>query len=36
MPNMKAKLEHHTKVTDEYGNVLEIKVWKRSRRVYEG
>ena len=25
---MKAKLEHHTKVTDEYGNVMEIKVWK--------
>ena len=42
IPNMKAKLEHHSKVTDEYGNVIaallrdfQADVMAFKRRVYE-
>lgn len=28
MPNMKAALLKHDKFTDEYGNLVEMKIWK--------
>jgi len=34
MPNMKAALLKHDKFTDEYGNLVEMKIWKTTANDY--